>query len=77
MGAPGRVTRQGHCPIRQNSGSMKWQKYFLPFVILAILGIFVAYPTISVLWESFKVDGEPGLDNYGDIFTQPHLYETI
>lgn len=56
---------------------MRYQKYLLPLLILALLGIFVVYPTVSVLVQSFTVDGETGVGNYVDVFTKPHLYGKV
>ena len=56
---------------------MKYQRYLLPALLFAMLGIFVVYPTVSVLVKSLSVNGETGLGNYIDLFTQPHLYSTI
>ncbi|MFC2010061.1 ABC transporter permease [Chloroflexota bacterium] len=56
---------------------MRWQKYILPVLFLVLLGIFVIYPTVSVLLKSFQVEGQASLGNYIDVFTKPHLYSTI
>ncbi|HEY40583.1 MAG TPA: iron ABC transporter permease [Dehalococcoidia bacterium] len=56
---------------------MRWKKYILPAVFLILLCIFVVYPSVSVLQESFKVDGQLSFGNYIDVFTKPYLYSTI
>lgn len=56
---------------------MRWRKYLLPLIILIALGIFVAYPALSVLLKSLNVHGETGLGNYVELFTKPHLYRTV
>ncbi|MBN2239149.1 MAG: iron ABC transporter permease [Dehalococcoidales bacterium] len=56
---------------------MRLKKYILPVTFLVLLGIFVLYPTVSVLQKSFMVDGELNFGNYIDVFTKPHLYTTI
>jgi iron(III) transport system permease protein len=56
---------------------MRWKKYILPAVFLVLLSIFVVYPSISVLQESFAVDDVFSFGNYIDVFTKPHFYTTI
>ncbi len=56
---------------------MRTKKYILPAVFLVLLGIFIVYPTVSVLQKSFVADGSFSLDNYVEVFTKPHLYGTI
>lgn len=55
----------------------RWKKYLLPALFLALLGIFVVYPIVSVLVESFQSDGGISLENYVTVFTQRHFYSTI
>ncbi len=52
-------------------------RYLLPLIVLIILGLFVLYPLGSVLWESFKSNGEINLNNYSAMFDNPHLTKTV
>lgn len=56
---------------------MRFKKYILPATFLVLLGIFVVYPTVSVLRESFMADGQISFNNYIEVFTKPHLYSTV
>ena len=56
---------------------MRWQKYILPLTVLLVLLLFVAYPTLSVLFKSFTHEGQLGLDNYTAVLAKPHLLGTI
>jgi iron(III) transport system permease protein len=56
---------------------MKWRSYVLPGSILALLGLFVLYPTVSVLLRSLSSSGQVSLDNYVALFTRPYLVRTI
>ncbi len=56
---------------------MRWQKYILPLTVLLVLLLFVAYPTLSVLFKSFAHEGQLGLDNYTAVLAKPHLLGTI
>ena len=56
---------------------MKWRQYALPASIFIILLVFVLYPMLTVLLKSAQVDGQFSLDNYRDVFTQPHLSRTV
>ncbi len=56
---------------------MKWRIYILPTIVLLLLLIFVAYPTVTVLLKSLEVKGQTGLGNYVALFTKPHLFRTI
>jgi len=56
---------------------MRMNKYLLPVIFFILLGVFVLYPTVSVLRQSFLVDGSFSLENYIEVFTKPHLYNTI
>ena len=56
---------------------MRWRKYVLPAIVLLVLILFVLYPTLGVLLKSLTLKGQPGLDNYVAVFTQPHLFRTI
>lgn len=55
---------------------MKRRNYVLPGSILALLGLFILYPTVSVLLRSLSSSGQVSLDNYVALFTQPHLART-
>ena len=56
---------------------MRWQKYILPLTILLVLLLFVVYPTLSVLFKSFTLEGQVGLDNYTAVLAKPHLIRTV
>jgi len=56
---------------------IRWRKYLLPAIVLLVLAVFVAYPSISVLVKSLSVDGQPGIGNYIDAFTKPQFSSTI
>ena len=56
---------------------IRWRKYILPAIVLLVLAVFVAYPTVRVLVKSLSVDGQTGIGNYVDAFTKPQFSETI
>ena len=56
---------------------MRLKKYILPLLFLILLGVFVIYPTVSVLQKSFISDGSLSFSNYLEVITKPHLYGTI
>jgi len=56
---------------------MRRRSYALPAVILLLLGVFVVYPTLTVLLKSVTSEGQLGLANYVKVFTAPHLRRLI
>lgn len=55
---------------------MKWRTYVLPFAALLMLAVFVAYPILTVLFESVSSEAQ-GLGNYITVFTTPRLRGAI
>lgn len=56
---------------------MKWRTYLLPLFVLSVLLLFVAYPILSVLVRSVRVDEAFGLGNYISAATKPAFTRTI
>jgi iron(III) transport system permease protein len=59
------------------SRTVKWQRYVLPTIIMVGLVIFVVYPILSVLIESFQWGDQVGLSNFADLFTTAKHAGTI
>ena len=63
-------------PATNEKTTMKLMKliknYWLPVVIFCILIVMVLYPTLTVLVKSLRSDGQTGLGNFTQMFSQPH-----
>lgn len=56
---------------------MHWRTYTIPLILITVLGLFILYPTATVLYQSFEVKGELSAGNYLRLFTNPRLFQLI
>ena len=56
---------------------MNWRRFLLIGLIFTILFVFILYPIIVVLIQSFGNDGEIGIENYIKVFSDPYFKQAI
>ena len=56
---------------------MSFTRHFTLLLLFSLLGIFVLYPTGTVLYQSLLVKGSLSVGNYEKLFANPRLFQLV